>query len=88
MEDRSAYPLRGAGAPVTGFWAVTPSDSEPLARVASFLYVGAEGDVAIVPVGGGDPVVLTGLMPGVWHQIRYQQVRDTDTTATGILAGD
>lgn len=76
----------GITGPVTRAVAVTPSDATPLAVVARALYVGGAGNVSLV-MTDASVVTLTGLAIGVWHPIRFTQVRATGTTSTGILAG-
>ena len=66
--------------------AVTPADSD-LARVATRgLYIGGNGDVAVVMAGGGSAVTFAGVAAGTILPIRVDRVNSTNTTATSIVA--
>lgn len=63
-------------------FAVTPADGTD--NIASALYVGVSGDVAVIPQGGSASVIFkahpVGYMP-----VRVSRVLSTGTTATNIL---
>jgi hypothetical protein len=65
--------------------AVTPSDTEDLARTAhKGLYVGTTGNISVEMLGGGTALfssVPVGILP-----IAVTRVNSTDTTATNIVA--
>lgn len=67
------------------FFSITPSDTEYLARGRiSGLYIAATANVTVEdPLG--NPVTFTGLAGGVVHPICTSKVRQTGTTATGIV---
>jgi hypothetical protein len=64
--------------------AVVPSDSAVL-NCEGF-YVGAAGNVAVVPRDGSAPVTLTGCLAGTVYRIACSRIMATDTTASGIVA--
>lgn len=69
--------------------AITPSDvAVPVASDLAFtaLYVGVAGDVKVKLYGGSD-FTFPGLMPGVFHRVRFTKVYATGTTATGVIGG-
>lgn len=49
------------------------------------LYVGGAGDVDII-TAAGDEVTLTGVLAGSFIPVQVTRVKDTSTTATGIIA--
>ena len=75
----------GLSSPAINAAAVTPSDAEPLAQPSRALYVGGDGDVSVVMMGGGT-VTFSGVAAGSLLPIRVAYVRATATTATDILA--
>ncbi len=64
---------------------VTPSDSQDLAAVSQWLYVGTGGNLRVT-TAGGSTVTLMSVMPG-WHALEVARVHATGTTASHILAG-
>lgn len=65
-------------------WAsVTPDDDNDLAEVPKALFVGTAGDLALV---GSDGVEVTFKVAVGYHPLRPRRVKDTNTTATGIVA--
>jgi len=73
------------GAPVN-IVAITPDDTNDLAREIRCLWVGVTGNVKI-RTPGGQEVTLPAVAAGGWHPIRAQKVFATGTTATTILGG-
>lgn len=73
-------------APLQGFAAVTPHDTNELANHSRAVYVGVSGDVKLTSTGGST-VTLVGLAAGIWHPIRAKIIFSTDTTATSIVVG-
>ena len=66
---------------------VTPDDDADLPRgVTRAVYVGGEGDLAVV-YGSGVEDVLVGLASGLFHPLSVARVKSTGTTATAIRAG-
>ncbi len=51
------------------------------------LYVGVTGNVTVIFANDTTAVLLTGLAAGVWHPMQIQQVNQSGTTATGLVAG-
>jgi hypothetical protein len=74
--------------------AVTPSDTVDIPSVSTqdgtgnngcVLYVGVGGDVKVT-TAGGDTVVFTGLLAGMFVPVQVLRVWAADTTATNIVA--
>lgn len=72
-------------APARNAAAVTPNDSTDLATTARALYVGGAGNIVLV-TAGGDEVTLTAVPVGSFIPIRTARVKNTNTTATSIVA--
>jgi len=72
-----------ASSPFAGGLAVTPSDTELLPQVTRGLYVGTEGNIAVVMQDGSelDFVILAG-----WLPLRVSKIKATGTTAADIVA--
>jgi endonuclease YncB( thermonuclease family) len=66
--------------------AVTPSDTVDLAYVTRGIYVGSGGDVEVVMVGNGATVVFPGVPDGVILPVRATRIKDSNTTASSIVA--
>lgn len=85
----AADPFAGFGSAPSGPYktgvAVTPSDADELAQVASALYIGGTGDVAVVMVDGTS-ITLKSVPTGDVLPLRVRQVKATGTTATNIVA--
>ena len=74
--------------------AVTPSNTVDIPSVSTqdgtgnngcVLYVGGAGDIKVT-TAGGDTVVFTGLLAGMFVPVQVLRVWATDTTATNIVA--
>lgn len=74
--------------------AVTPSNTVNIPSVSTqdgagnngcVLYVGGDGDIKVT-TAGGDTVVFTGLLAGMFVPVQVLRVWATDTTATNIVA--
>lgn len=64
--------------------AVTPHDTNTIEQTRG-LYVGASGDVVVTMADGND-VTFTALAAGTIHPIQCVRVKQTNTTATDIVA--
>jgi hypothetical protein len=64
--------------------AITPNDGGDLATSARALWIGTSGNIAVVPVGGGSPVIFKSISG--WMPVRVARVMATGTTATDIVA--
>jgi hypothetical protein len=73
------------GDPGRGAFAVTTHNTNTVTGVKS-LYVGGAGDVAIIPIGGTDPVVFKNVPAGGYVLVQPSVIRTTGTTATDIVA--
>lgn len=63
---------------------VTPDDSNDLAYVSRWIYVGAGGDLVVIV--NAVEVTFGSVQPGTLLPIRVSRVKTTGTTATQILA--
>ena len=82
--DKFVSQNKGLGSPLTAGEAVTPHDTNELAKVSRALYIGVTGDVVVVMQDGTTltfKAVPVGLLP-----VRVKVVKATGTTATNILA--
>jgi hypothetical protein len=77
VEDRGAAQLR----------AVTPSDTLDLpAGTCRALWVGGDGDVAVIADRDSSAVTIKGALAGTILPVRTRRVMSTNTTATNIVA--
>ncbi len=88
MADKFASSADSLTSPLTGGFAVTPSDSVDMTRTSRCLWVGGGGNIAIVLAGSGEVVTLTNVPSGSMLPIRATRVNLTNTTATSIVALD
>lgn len=70
--------------PANGAFAITPSNTNDLARVTRGIYVGGTGNLK-VDMDDGTTVTFTSIAAGVIHPIKAQRVYATGTTATSII---
>lgn len=66
--------------------AVTPSDSADLTQATRGLFIGGDGNVSVDFAGGQTAVVLNGCKAGSILPISVIRVRNTGTTASGLVA--
>ena len=71
--------------PGAGGAAITPSDSTELTGVRG-IYVGGDGNLAVVFVNTDTAVTHFGVKAGSYLPIRVKKVMATNTTATNIVA--
>lgn len=64
--------------------AVTPSDTNDLAMVATALYIGTQGDVVVITLVGGETVTFKAVVG--WLPVIVTRVLATGTTASNIVA--
>lgn len=74
---------QAAGFICTAAQAVTASDTAD--NAFSYLYVGAGGNLAIIPESGSAAVTLNNVAAGSFIWIRTKKVMSTNTTATQIV---
>jgi hypothetical protein len=72
-------------APSRAPFAITPSDSAPLAVVPKRLFVGTGGHIALRGVDGAADVVYRNVGSGVYLNVRPGFVRATGTTAADLI---
>lgn len=68
--------------PLTGAFAITPSDSVDLAKVTRQIYAAGAGDIAVVWASGAETVEP--IAAGERVDWRIARVKVTGTTATGL----
>lgn len=67
-------------------FAITPHNTNPLARVARAIYVGGAGAITCRPFGADADVVFSAAAAGSTIPLLVTHVRATGTTATGLVA--
>lgn len=75
---------RGPDSTASGFFAITPHDTNALARAVRGIYVGGAGNVKVKNETGGW-VLFKGATAGSILPVRTQYVAATDTTATDLV---
>ena len=75
----------GLTSPASDAIAVTPDDNAALTFIPRAIYVGGTGDVSL-EMQGGQIVTFTNVQGGTVLAVRALRVRQTGTTATGIVA--
>ncbi|MBB5755277.1 spike base protein, RCAP_Rcc01079 family [Prosthecomicrobium pneumaticum] len=81
--DDFAHNTAGLSSPFEHGVAVAPSDAEDLPHLARALFVGAEGDLAVV-TKGGETLLFAGMRG--WLPGRIARVKATGTSAGAIVA--
>ena len=76
-------PFRYVGGP-SRMGTVTPGT--PYGEPATWLYVGATGDVSIVKLDGTTQI-LTGMAEGIWHRLNSLGVNAAGTSAMDLVWG-
>ncbi|QYC09059.1 spike base protein, RCAP_Rcc01079 family [Brevundimonas nasdae] len=78
---------RDASGPARRAATVTPSDASDLPNYAKALYVGAAGNVRVLPTGAQDAEAVTfANHPVGWLPVQVRRVLATGTTAAQIVA--
>ena len=75
--------VQNIDAPASSAFAITPDDSNDLARNTRALFVGVTGNINVDMVGG-QTVLFSNVPVGIFP-IRVKRVRSTSTTATSIV---
>lgn len=86
MEDKFKSQVDSVSNPARELWAVTPSNSETLPKIAKAIFVGGSGDISIRAASDAVPVVLKNVPAGMILPIRALQIHASGTTATDIVA--
>lgn len=81
-QDLYASYTGGLTAPIVGAFAITPSNSEELAKVTRQVFVGGAGNIAVVWSDGSETVEP--VVAGERLDWRIKQVKAIGTTATGL----
>ena len=86
MVDNFRSRATGLDAPASRGIAVTPNDATDISEVSRGIWVGAGGDLSVVFVDGGAPIVLSAVASGTLLPVRVSRVMATGTTASAIVA--
>lgn len=71
--------------PAEGCFAIAPSDSAELPFVTKGIYIGGDGDLAVVALGNSAPVTFRNLLAGTILDVRAKAVFATGTTAANLV---
>lgn len=82
MSDPFANHSTGLSSPARAAFEITPNDSTDLSSVTRALWIGTEGDVAVV-MHSGDEVTFAGVLGLL--PVAVSRVKSTGTTATDIV---
>lgn len=72
-------------APSRYCFTVVPDDVSLLPRATKAIYIGDEGDVTLLSVGGDQDVIFRNVPAGSILDVCVQAVRATGTTASSII---
>ena len=86
MADPFSTRADTVSAPATGARAITPSDTVPLADIPKALYIGTGGAITMRGAADTADSVWTNVPSGSVLPFRPSHIRETGTTAAGILA--
>lgn len=77
----------GLESPATGFFLVTPSDTDPLPKVTRALSWSGDGDLRVLMRGKSQPQTIPAgsLATTLMQPLRIEKIFATGTTATGII---
>ncbi len=84
MDEFKDFPVT-LTSPAPNAITLTPDDTAPLDTVSRAIYVGVAGDLS-VEMKSGQIVVFQGVQSGSILAIRALKVRQTGTTAAGIVS--
>ncbi len=77
----------GLNSPASDGFAITPHDSNQLARTTRYIYVGGAGAVALV-TKAGTTLTFAAVPVGTVLPVRASIVKATGTTATNLIGLD
>ena len=84
LDDYSTF-ASGVTSPAIRAVAITPDDDNDLTYATRAIYIGGDGDLAVVMQGDDTAVTFSGLVAGTILPIRVARVLDTNTSASAIL---
>lgn len=76
---------KSVSAPAAVCFAIVPSDDMEIAQATKALYIGVGGTVTLRSVGSAADVTFVGLASGSLLPVRVCAVRNTGTTAAGLV---
>lgn len=85
FEDPFQQTVDSPIAPAEHCFAITPSDSDDLARATKGIYVGTGGDVVLQSIRGGVQVTFRNVSSGAVLDVRARRIFATGTTASDIV---
>lgn len=85
--DRFDKHAAGLMTPADDGFAITPHDTNDLARTPRSIYVGGAGNIVLVTFKGTE-LTFNGLAAGSVLPVRANKVKSTGTTATGLVGLD
>ncbi|MEE4207779.1 MAG: hypothetical protein V2I43_00750 [Parvularcula sp.] len=86
MSDQFENTAQSVLSPSEHAFAVSPSDTDPLAFVPKYLFVGIAGSVTLRTRDSDTDVVFENVPAGGYLYVRASHVRATGTTASAIVA--
>ena len=75
----------GLSSPASEAFAITPHNTNELAKTTRGIYVGTGGDLSVVLRNGGAAVTFSDVPSGVILPVRATKVMATGTTASGLV---
>ncbi|WP_299966727.1 hypothetical protein [uncultured Roseobacter sp.] len=84
MSDSFESHSPGLNAPAFGAFQITPQDDTALNHVTRAIYIGGEGNLTLT-TAHGQTVTFIAVQPGMIYPIRCTEVKQSGTTASGIV---
>lgn len=85
MAQKDQFPARGATTAAREFFAITPNNDTDLPQVPRAVYVGGDGNIALIGLAGSDSVILKGVKQGQTLVIAPSRILATGTTAADLI---
>ena len=84
MTDRFEHHAASLSDPAFDAFQISPDDVTELAEITRALYIGVGGDLSVTMQSGQD-IVFSGAPAGLLLPLRVSHVKNTGTTASGIV---
>lgn len=88
MPENFASMSEGLESPLSRSFAIDPASAETLPRTTRAIYIGGSGNAVVRFAGDGADRTLNGLVAGTVMPFRLTAVRNSGTTATGLVGLD
>lgn len=85
MEDRFENSANSLISPAEDCFAIVPDDVTELPKATKAIFVGAAGDISLVPLRGNDAILFRNLPAGSILDVRVRAVKAAGTTATSLV---